>query len=150
MNTRHLFTESIMFRNLMKLTMSLIKVVILIQWCNKKTNDCILDHEKWHQKLTAINQNVLKDIKKSYENIHFVAKLYFIEFHMSCHSTTVYTLKQKVPIILTLIDTLEVSKQSLIKMNKSCFCKKIFYTVWLKVWTFFIKLSLVIYVMYGQ
>ena len=72
----------------MKLTMSLIKVVLLTQFSNKKQNfrkiKLILDLENWQQKrknsrfLKALNQTVLQDIKKSFEDVHLNVKVYQI------------------------------------------------------------------------
>ena len=70
----------------MKLTKPLIKIVLLTQYSNKKKNfskiELILDPENWQKKqknsqyLKALNQTVLQDIKKSFEDVHLDAKFF--------------------------------------------------------------------------
>ena len=70
----------------MELTMPLIKVVHLIQYSNQKTafKEHKVDLRPWKlvkktktvHHLTTLDQKVLQDIKKSFEDAHLDAKIY--------------------------------------------------------------------------
>ena len=115
----------------MKLTMSLMKVVLLTQY-SKFLEDKV-DFRPWKlapktkssRFLKALNQTVLQDIKKPFEDVHLDAKVYRISSASQWDSTTVImlllTIWTRVHLMSILIGCVMVSKHAMYKIwRKTC------------------------------